>query len=324
MSARRGKKGRVTSSAGPRGGRHNISTASGYVDQDVYYVKKWLEDKIHYKDKSPWGDRLIAGPFVGEFGWELFGWQGRVRYLSQFFSKTTVICRKGFSYLYKDFADECEEYAGSLAGETSGPLLRNFQYQNEISYDKVKDLRILPQTQLVDYNWRKSSQGGPFKNQSFVKYGEPGAREWDVLFHARATHKASSEYRNWQLDSWKSLSSLLSSFRLASVGAAESSMHVPGPDDLRGISLESLSTTMRNSAVTVGPSSGPIHFAALCGCPQVTWFGAPWGVANVRRYHDWNPFRVLNVAIYDVEWNPDPRQVAFEAKSILGLGVRYF
>ena len=31
--------------------------------------------------------RLIAGPWVGEFGWELFAWQGYIRALSRHLKK---------------------------------------------------------------------------------------------------------------------------------------------------------------------------------------------------------------------------------------------
>jgi len=35
--------------------------------------------------------KLIAGPWVGEFGWELFAWQAYVRALSRNFDHTTII-----------------------------------------------------------------------------------------------------------------------------------------------------------------------------------------------------------------------------------------
>jgi len=32
---------------------------------------------------------LIAGPWLGEFGWELFAWQGYVRYVSETIGDST-------------------------------------------------------------------------------------------------------------------------------------------------------------------------------------------------------------------------------------------
>jgi len=48
---------------------------------------------------------LLAGPWVGEFGWELFCWQGYIRKLSKNYNKTYIITRKGNEFLYEDFID---------------------------------------------------------------------------------------------------------------------------------------------------------------------------------------------------------------------------
>ena len=49
---------------------------------------------------------LLAGPWVGEFGWELFVWQAYIRSLSEIYDETYVICRKSSEPLYKDFTDK--------------------------------------------------------------------------------------------------------------------------------------------------------------------------------------------------------------------------
>ena len=46
---------------------------------------------------------LFAGPFIGEFGMELFTWQGHIRELSKKFDKTIVSSRPMYKFLYKDF-----------------------------------------------------------------------------------------------------------------------------------------------------------------------------------------------------------------------------
>ena len=35
-------------------------------------------------------DHLIAGPFLGEFGWELMQWQGYLRQLAKFYKREIV------------------------------------------------------------------------------------------------------------------------------------------------------------------------------------------------------------------------------------------
>ena len=51
---------------------------------------------------------LLAGPFLGELGWELFCWQGYVRAKSKDFDKTIVISRPLNKHLYEDFAEVVE------------------------------------------------------------------------------------------------------------------------------------------------------------------------------------------------------------------------
>ena len=48
---------------------------------------------------------LVAGPWIGEFGWELFGWQGYIRAISKNYVRTICISRPGHGVLYTDFAE---------------------------------------------------------------------------------------------------------------------------------------------------------------------------------------------------------------------------
>ena len=48
---------------------------------------------------------LLAGPWIGEFGWECFAWQGYVRALSRKFDQTIIISRNNSKAFYEDFAD---------------------------------------------------------------------------------------------------------------------------------------------------------------------------------------------------------------------------
>ena len=48
---------------------------------------------------------IIIGPWVGEFGWELFSWQGYCRAISKKYEKVIVISRPGNNFLYSDFCD---------------------------------------------------------------------------------------------------------------------------------------------------------------------------------------------------------------------------
>ena len=79
--------------------------------------------------------RLIAGPWVGEFGWELFLWQGYVRSLSKYFKETICIGRDSSHYLYKDF---CTKYIAfnKRTGSSNMWLMNNFDL-DKFDFDDV-------------------------------------------------------------------------------------------------------------------------------------------------------------------------------------------
>ncbi len=58
----------------------------GIVNEDIL-------EKLHGTEKL-----LLAGPWVGEFGWELFCWQGHLRRISKNYNKTIVKRSKLYFY----------------------------------------------------------------------------------------------------------------------------------------------------------------------------------------------------------------------------------
>ena len=79
--------------------------------------------------------KLFCGPYVGEFGWELFHWSGYCRALSRHFDETTIITRPGRDFLYEDFAN-VENYSppsGGVADCENNSAVGNEQFQSVIS-----------------------------------------------------------------------------------------------------------------------------------------------------------------------------------------------
>jgi hypothetical protein len=87
-----------------------------------FFVKKPLLFLDDFKGDS---DYLIAGPFLGEFGWELMQWQGYIRQLSKFYKHTIVYGRPSSSYFYKDFVSEFRELNVS-SWDTDAYILKYF------------------------------------------------------------------------------------------------------------------------------------------------------------------------------------------------------
>lgn len=239
--------------------------------------------------------KLFAGPFVGEFGWELFCWQGYIRYLAENkFDHTTVCCLAGHSALYEDFADEIIEY--DLPNHNPNCQYHKGNLPNLPKPDSTFDLYVSPNTEKApSYN----SANGFFDNrypQIFQKYkADKPSNTFDVLINARSrtqsAHVSTGE-RNLSIEKWNEVVQFLKdrNFSVASIGTERASYHIDGTTDLRGISLRSLIGYMCHSKSILGPSSGPLHLQALCGKPIIVWSG---DIFNKYRYEkSWNPFGV--------------------------------
>lgn len=261
-----------------------------------------------------------AGPFIGEFGYELFDWQAYLRTISKQFDRMIISSRPGHEALYADF---CYEFRPYYATTPACIGRKNFReaLPDKVARDVFAD--------LVDPRIPKLNGGQAFVNikPTFIKYGTstPGTG-YDVVFHARAIKieektrlglsphmRGLKEARNWAPASWYTLAHLLPGLRICSIGAVDSALAIPGTDDLRGMSLAKLVNILASSKVTVGPSSGAMHLATLCGCPQVVWFNqdqAAGPAQLMKRYKtDWNPFNTYVEAIPDT-WQPTPERVA--------------
>ena len=264
---------------------------------------------------------LVAGPWIGEFGYELFRWQGVVRQAVQEGNYDTVIvaARPGHEVLYQDFCTDFRPFAADI-----NPCEGRFN-------TKETNLEELTQNLFADV--------APFRimcplekymddmDQAFVKFGECcPTRGLNVLLHARAIQVGDSsamvrdgknvkENRNWAYEQWCGMAKWLQKHMgvtVGCIGSPSASHHIPGTRDCRGVSLEQLAHLVSSSDVVVGPSSGPIHFASLCGTPQFVW-GSPH--LHKRYTQTWNPFNTkVHFHAVDDRWDPDLHQLSLEFK----------
>ena len=197
---------------------------------------------------------LFAGPFVGEFGWELFCWQGILRKYCEVsnFDKVIISSRKSTEFLYKDFYDEHIEYEPDV-------------YEPDSFFDT--DIKI--------------------------------------LLHSRNTSGAGGQtsIRNWDKNKFENVVSHFSNIKFASIGTKQAANHIRGTKDLRD---KNVVDYMASADLIIGPSSGPMHLASLCGLKQLAW-----GVENnINRYkYDWNPHNTETQYIVSENWNPDIKEV---------------
>ena len=262
---------------------------------------------------------IVAGPWIGEFGYELFRWQGHLRYLAQEYEEVIIAGRPGHSVLYNDFATKYCAFNCSVG--TNAADGRHCGVDTDLVSLSEQLFAGIPYTHMV-CSEQKVIDTDP---QMFKRYGTRGVCSgYDVVIHARNIdvddgvmldhHKAQKESRNWDYSQWIELmNELPQRATIACIGTVDAAYHIPSTVDLRGIALGKLTDILANSRLVVGPSSGPIHLASLCGCPHVTW-GEPH--LEQRYAQAWNPLATPMQFIVDEHYNPAAQTVVAAMRNI--------
>ena len=267
--------------------------------------------------------KVIAGPWVGEFGWELFCWQAYLRAIKQQLDveDMVAITRPGRELLYEDFCKvETTEIPVKNADSWHNAGVKSATILQKIS-EKYPDYQV-----LSPFNGRY--YGKPIRGRLlgknvtidpiFAPLGQesPNA-SYQVLLHARdRAHRARD---NWALDNWESLVSYFeeNNISYAFIGSKTEAICLKDSADLRGIDLRQLTKYLAGAKAIVGPSSGPMHLASLSKCPQLVWSGSD---INKSRYEvEWNPFdtRVEYIGRDLGGWHPTPETVIDKLKNML-------
>lgn len=257
---------------------------------------------------------LLAGPWVGEFGWELFCWQAFIRNISNDFDKVIMIGRQTNEFLYKDYIDQYIPF------DPKSFKTDAWRCHNAISHDHI--IEYTPHDVYISgnfdigmrytHNGVVDTKGLFFNRQKFIKYvsdvkiddkfSEDG---YDVLFHCR--NKSTGDERNWSYDKWVELESLLDEDILIGCIGNDEAFHIPNTDDLRNINTEQLVAIFNSSSLIVGPSSGPMHLASLSGLDHLVW---STDYNRVRYEKDWNPLKTKVIFHSEGGWDPNPNKIA--------------
>lgn len=266
--------------------------------------------------------KLMAGPFVGEFGYELFEWQARIRKLSRSFDHTTIITRRSSFDLYGDFADELIDYDPGSYDCTDFQCPSHHMELVPGQFPKADEW-------LIPINPAQVRGALKGVKPEFTMYGRHEPDLWelsgiDIAIHARMmksneNFKKEKESRNWSVERWEELVQRLpGNLSIASIGISEQAMHIRGTQNKLDMPLISTMTILRNAKIIIGPSSGPIHLATLCGCPQLTWSRKGHSVNLKNRYHiAWNPFNAPVHLLEYHSWSPPAKRVFAALKQFI-------
>ena len=258
---------------------------------------------------------LIAGPWVGEFGWELFAWHGYIRALSRKYDKTIIISRENSKALYDDFATEFIAYNPS-GGDPDAFFMHNVDvkkcFKEVLIKNKIplnEDTTLLLSRRIGVPPHTHYEQGVIFGKYlikpEYICFGEEGQKQYDFVFHIR--NRSLRKEDNWNLENWFKLKELLGDKKIACIGTKNNSGHVEGTEDLRDLDLKKVFDVLRNARCTFGSSSGPIHLASLCGCPHIVW--GDRSLSQYRYEENWNPLRTRASFLSEFGWHPTAEYV---------------
>lgn len=255
---------------------------------------------------------VIAGPCVSEFGWELMEYQAYVRRLVRGAADVVVCSTAGLEPLYADMQPtyiahtiKCTRDAHKLRQDTleNPEELARVQalLQARCKAAKKRGRRVI---RLDDTKGKLQRRA--ISDQLFVKYGNAASAPvaFKLVVHARDRHDTGPcGGDNYSRDDWMKLLELLaaaglvsSRAQIASIGTKDAALALPSTVDMRGIPLQQLMDILAAAELVIGPSSGPMHLASLCGTPHFVWATSRHqpviGRGNLERYMTyWNPLK---------------------------------
>ena len=257
--------------------------------------------------------KLYAGPWAGELGWELCSWIPSIRHIAKSHNHVTVEIQPDMEYLY-EFADEI----------IINPREPNFDmYTGHVSrpqFTPPGDTKIIGPKMFWKKYARKefkairdAEKGKVLHPKKWRKYGEEEPQKVaDIMCAFRGPkHFKNRSYPEKQYPSNYCVDLvnlfLAEGYSVACYGGTDN-LYVDGTFDFRGVPLITLCGALSQAPLVIGPSSGTIHLASLCGAPHVTWYGRP--VVSMDRYLSyWNPF---DTPVTFLDGNCPPPDKAFE------------
>lgn len=285
---------------------------------------------------------LVTDICISEMGWELMEWQGHVRKLAENFKYVVVSSARAFQPFYADFADRFIPH--DIKGERDCHRMRPGSITNMEEVKRARAEIEAVRAELVRTGYdvtrvqsipkKKGKAVGerrPIEHQKFIRFGDAAnaALDLDVIIHARnriSDFKSGGD--NYPLEQWLELLDLVRKMGFENVGAIgtkEAALAPDGTVDLRDTDLQIVMDQLAAAKFALGPSSGPMHLASLCGTPHAVWATDRHQEVIQHRNKDryltyWNPLKTkAAVVLHKKRKILSPERIAQTIEELLKL-----
>jgi hypothetical protein len=247
---------------------------------------------------------LVIGPDVGmEFGWKL-QWQTIARKTATYYDDAYVITTPDCMFMYEDFARPYTEMT-----ERYKP--------NMFRFDDCDVTYMHPEP--------NNTKNAYVAQGKAIRFGEKDARAPQcIVLHARKKNDG----REWPYDTWVTFVEKLKkvvNIPIMDIGTLDASYRFHGVLVGYQSDFGGSHNILANAKLCIGPSSGAMHLASMCGCPHLVWTdNKKWnlgGIAgtNRQRYELlWNPLKTKVRVIDQYGWQPEPNIILKETLNFLG------
>jgi len=236
---------------------------------------------------------LFAGPWIGEFGWELARWQGAVRKRSEESGLYTIVMsRPGHQVLYQGFADDFWELPQSCL---NAGLVPHCDHVRPAAGNDMTGARVVSILETLSA-WirQKVARVGPLREvlsprkfrpeeQTIVKLSAPTA-EWSEKVAAAPQFvgyycvlprvRSWNPEKNWPAENWRGLCTKIAGLHLVPVpvgGPDEVKALVPSAEISEADALTRSIDLLTHARFAIAPESGGALLSLMCGCPTLVF-----------------------------------------------------
>lgn len=245
------------------------------------------------------GRTLVVAPYVGEFGWELMNWQGRVRHMARRggFARVVVCAQPDRRPLYADLRAPgrivfcplpAMEFPGRANndhrvdddGHSLSPVELKRAVESIVSQTCATLGISARDSEMLTPSYRSTIWPTTRGEQCFTNLRVSCDLSTDIVLIPRLRALASERNRpeSW----WSALGEQLRAHGLV--------VETYEPRADRAI------LQLSRASLAIGASTGGLHLASLCGCPHYVWGSGP-----ERR---WTSMQITNRQRYETVWNP--------------------